>query len=557
MEIQGTGTRSPLEGELISTTGVVTLLTADGKSFWMQDLIGDEDPATSDGIFVYRGCYVTDVEVGDLVTVIAKVKEYATSSRPTDLPLTELVSADEILVESQGVSVPVPVSLTRLPNEVIAEGITFWESLEGMLVSVEHAPVVGPTSKYGEFCIIARGNARPGSGFHPLTSQIVIRSLGYNEVDYNPERIIVDDSSLSEPIMAQPRDIVKSLIGVVDYNYSNYKIQPVEVDLHKKQRPDAPLNRRTGPRGNVRITTFNVENLFDLENNPEKDDKSSTPTPEELEIKLTKLTMAICEELLLPDILVAQEVENTEILQTLADRVNQQAGTSYVAVSFETSDGRGIEVGFLYDTNTVELLNAYQMSGPDVEAAFGPSSPSPGREPIVGVFSVRGKEITIIGNHFKSKGGDEPLFGANWPPVRITEIQRKAQARVVRDFVNELFAENLRALVVVTGDLNDFQFGEPGEGSDHPVGILEGSWGEIPLINLVKFVRELDRFTYLYEGNSQVLDHMLISPLLLRYRVGVNILHFNASYPDYMKDDPSIVHRSSDHDAVELRLRLR
>lgn len=258
-------------------------------------------------------------------------------------------------------------------------------------------------------------------------------------------------------------------------------------------------------------------------------------------------------ELELPEIIVAQEVENTAILQELGDRVNAATGTNYRAVSFETSDVRGIEVGFLWDDDRVDLLDAYHMSGPEVEAAFGPSSPSPGREPLVGVFEIEGREITIVGNHFKSKGGDDPLYGATWPPLRITEAQRKMQARVVRDFVSAILDTDPDALVMVAGDLNDFQFGEPGEGDDHPVAILEGGAGEVPLTNLLNLEKEAERFTYVYDGNSQVLDHMLVSPALYELFAAVDILHFNASYPDGLGEDASTPLRASDHDPLEGR----
>ena len=267
-----------------------------------------------------------------------------------------------------------------------------------------------------------------------------------------------------------------------------------------------------------------------------KDDAGSTPTPEELETQLAKLAMAIEVELRLPEIIVVQEVENTGILQVLGDLVGAATGTDYVATSFETSDGRGIEVGFLWDAKRVALLDAFQMSGPGVEQWFGSSSPSPGREPLVGVFDIEGEMVTIIGNHFKSKGGDEPLYGVNWPPFRVTEIQRKGQARVVRDFANGILASYPNALVMVTGDLNDFQFGEPDENliggeAGHPVSILEGSGDEVPLINLLNLEKPAETFTFVFDGNSQVLDHMLISPALLNHVVGADILHFNAGFP--------------------------
>lgn len=556
MEIQGTSDSSPLEGKLVRTRGVVTLETSDGRSFWMQDPAGDGDATTSDGIYVYHGGDAGDVSVGDLIEIVASVQEYTPASSPASQPLTELVSAGEIIVEAQGQPLPSPIPLEVLPHESIPDGVAFWEALEGMLVLVTHGRVVAATSQYGEFCVLANKNAKPGSGYQPVSKQILIREIGLNKIDYNPERILVDDGSLEEPVIVRPGDWVKRLVGVVDYTFGNYKLQPAEIDVQTQWPPRGPVSRRSGEHGNVTITTLNVENLFDLIDNPDKEDEGSTPFPDELEVKLTKLTLAIQEELGFPELLVVQEVENQEILQELGDRVNAAAGTSYTAVSFETSDVRGIEVGFLYKADSVTLLDAYQMSGPEVEDAFGPSSASPGREPLVGVFDFNGTEITVIGNHFKSKSGDDPLFGINWPPVRITEIQRKVQAQAVRNFVNGLLEADPKALVVVAGDLNDFQFGEPGESADHPLAILEGMAGDVPLSNVIHKVFEPLRFTYVYDGNSQVLDHILISPAVRRVFAGTDILHINASYPSILSEDPSTALRCSDHDAVELRLWL-
>ncbi|MHC4177143.1 MAG: endonuclease/exonuclease/phosphatase family protein, partial [Planctomycetota bacterium] len=291
-----------------------------------------------------------------------------------------------------------------------------------------------------------------------------------------------------------------------------------------------------------------------------KNDAGSTPTASALETQLTKLALAIELELELPDILVVQEVENTAILQDLGDRVNAAAGTGYVASSFETSDARGIEVGFLWDADRVSLLEAFQLDDtivPGVSAAFGPASPSPGREPLVGRFDINGYEVTVVGNHFKSKGGDDPLFGVNQPPIRVTEAQRKAQAQVVRDYVDTILDLDSHALVMVLGDLNDFEFGEPGEGTDHPLAILEGTTGGVPLRNLINLEKKAERFTFLFDGNSQVLDHVLVSPALLDGFVAVDILHFNAGFPADLGQEDTTPLRASDHDAVESRFDIR
>jgi predicted extracellular nuclease len=727
MEIQGTEQFSPFDGQVVETSGVVTLFTANGANFWLQDPAGDEDPATSDGIFVSGGGYPDEgprPDVGDSIRIIAKVDEEQYGNA---LPLTRLYSVALIEVLSSGNPLPAPVELNDLPDESIADGIAFWEPLEGMLVTVRNAPVVAPTSAYGEFAVLAKDDAKPGSGFYPQTQQILVRNLGGDVVDYNPERILVDDSSLDDAIVVMPGDRVRSLVGVVDYTFGNYKLQPASFDVKTHNLPNLPASTRSGPKGDTVITTFNVENLFDLELNVPvvvdvigqvgvriewgsgdtstkdntirrkpsvcqgdadgtdafdpsfewdgfakdtfdglgahtvscgpaadlflseyvegssynkaleiyngtgaavnlgaggyaidiyfngntspgttiqlsgtladgdvyivaddgadpaildvadqtstsnffngddavvlrkggKDDAGSTPTPEALETKLSKLAMAIRVELELPEIIVVEEVENTAILQELGDQVNAAAGTGYVATSFETSDARGIEVGFLWDDDRVDLLDAYQMSDPDVEAAFGLSSPSPGREPLVGAFEIEGKVVTIVGNHLKSKGGDDALFGVNWPPIRVTEVQRKAQAQVVRDFVSAILDDDPDTLVMVTGDLNDFQFGEPGEGADHPLAILEGGTGEVTLTNLLNLEKEAETYTYVYDGNSQVLDHMLVSPALFDLFAAVDVLHFNAGYPNALSEDASTPLQVSDHDPLEGRFNFR
>jgi predicted extracellular nuclease len=253
---------------------------------------------------------------------------------------------------------------------------------------------------------------------------------------------------------------------------------------------------------------------------------------------------------------VVQEVENRGILSELAARVNRAANTSYVATSHGSSDPRGIEVGFVWDRGRVQLSESFLLSGREVELAFGKSSPSPGREPLVGIFEIGGRRLTIVGNHLKSKGGDDPLFGVNQPPVRATEVQRKAQARVVRDYVDTLLEKDPEALVLVTGDLNDFQFGEPGEGPDHPVAILEGESAQARLTNLVSREDEEETYTFVFQGNSQVLDHVLVSPSLLGRVGAVDILHFNAGFPAALAGSRATSVRSSDHDPVEVRFQL-
>jgi predicted extracellular nuclease len=560
-EIQGDGQFSDYQGEVVITAGVVTAISAAGFDGFIQDPTGDGDAATSDGIFVDDFQRLSGVAVGDLITIQGAVEEQQFGNA---LPLTRINNPILLSIDSNGNPLPAAVQLTDQPDTSIADTIDLLERLEGMRVEVSNAFVVAPTNGFGEFVLLTNEDAKNGSGYEPGLKQMLLRSTGPNEVDYNPERIMVDDLTLDDAIVVQAGDKVKTVVGPLDYAFGNYKIQPTDHDIVALPLPSAsPLSVRNGPAGDTAITTFNVENLFDLVDDPIKDDigTGGADTPEELETQLAKLALAVEIELQLPEIMVLQEVENTGIAQELGDRVNAATGTDYVATSFETSDGRGIEVAFVWDANRVSLLEAFQLSGPDVEAAFGPTSPSPGREPLYGRFEIGGEVVHIVGNHFKSKGGDDPIFGIassqGLPFERVTEVQRRAQAQVVRDFVDDAILDaDPGAKVMVTGDLNDFEFGEPGEVPDHPVGILEGSGGDHPLTNLVNLMRQDQRWTYVFDGNSQVLDHMLVNDALLDDFESVNILHFNAPVPAPLEGDGSTALRASDHDPIEGRFDL-
>lgn len=313
------------------------------------------------------------------------------------------------------------------------------------------------------------------------------------------------------------------------------------------------LRRLFGQRDLLRVVTFNMENLFDLIHAPEN--RTTQPTPFQFEAKLEKISIAIAEHLGCPQIVVAQEIDNETVLQAVGDRVNRRARTEYRSVSFETSDLRGIQVGLLFDTSRVRLIEAYQLAGLDVEMAFGPASPKPGREPLVGVFDCRDQLLTVVGNHFKSRGGDVPLPGPQWPPEGSTEAQRKEQARAVRAFADEVLRKDPHALLLVAGDFNDFRFPDE-SGADHPLAILEGSSPQVRLHDVVDDVPEKERFTFDHWGKKQVLDHILVSPAVRPLIAEVDIPHFNAGFPRKLAEDVTTAIRCSDHDPVVLGLDL-
>ena len=154
-----------------------------------------------------------------------------------------------------------------------------------------------------------------------------------------------------------------------------------------------------------------------------------------------------------------------------------------------------------------------------------------------------------IANHFASKGGDDPLFGRWQQPVRASEVQRVRQATEVRGFIDSILDVDASARVVVLGDINDFEFSPT---VDTLVGAQQSSSRR--MVDLPRTLPKAERYSYVYEGNSQVLDHILVSSGLTTAPRGqrqpaydYDIVHTNSEFHD----------QDSDHDPQVVRLAIR
>ncbi|NOX60885.1 MAG: hypothetical protein GXP42_02890, partial [Chloroflexi bacterium] len=585
-DIQGAAHLSPMEGmDVTGVHGIVTAVTS--RTFFMQtpDDEVDDDPATSEGILVYAGRN-HGIEVGDEVLVDGTVSEYYPGGyRTGNLSTTQLTDVT-VTVVSKGNPLPAPTIIGKdgrmPPNMVIDnnsngdantkdpfdpenEGIDFYESLEGMLVQVNDAVAVGPTSKYGEIPVVADNGAnagaftaRGGLYLRPADPQ----TNGYiRGGDFNPERIHIDDAIIrNEPKVNVGDKFPGAIVGVMGYSFGNFKL------LNTAPLPD-PVSAGLEPEvaapsseTELSVATFNVENL-----NP-----NVSPS------KLQGLAKTIVENLGAPDIIGLQEVQDNSGPE---DDGVVDAGRTYLALInaiveaggplYEYRDippldkedggypGANIRVGFLFRPDRVTFVD--RPGGDAVtgtQVVPGPVGPeltlNPGRvdptnpawaedpetgfegtrKPLAGEFWFNGRKVFVIVNHLKSKRGDGALFGRVQPPELVTEIQRAAQAQVVNDFVDSILAIDPNANIIVLGDMNDFEF-------TPPLKTLKGN----ELHNLIEMLPANDRYTFLYEGNSQVLDHILVSDNLMKnHLTSVDIVHVNAEF--------AAAYRASDHDPV-------
>jgi len=576
-DIQGRGHFSTFLGYTAQgVEGIVTALSAIG--FYVQDPDPDGDLGTSEGMFVFTGAAAAKPQVGDGVRVGGRVSEFATATRPSDAPLTELSGTVSFDVISQGNALPAPIVIgtrvgkvdrliprVRIDDDGLGsfdpadDAIDFFESLEGMRVRVNDPVIAMGTNGFGEIVVLSDG----GKDSSPRSFRGGVR---VQEGDFNPERIMLDDEAMAggTPEVHVGDEFTGPIAGVMTYAFSNYRIAFTEaLPEVKAARHTKEATHLVGDAKRLTVATCNLENLSANDE------------------RIPSFAAVIVEKLRLPDVVSLEEVgddngtapgvvSSDATLTQLAAAIQTASGVTYsfrYIAPQENRDGgepgRNIRVAFLFRPDRVTFVD---RAGGDavtgVQALPGPRlSISPGRivdpesdpalnaftnsrKPLVGEFEFSGRKIFIIANHFNSKGGDDPLFGKVQPPVLASAVQRLKQAGKVNAFVKQLKAEidaaGGGAGVIVMGDLNDFEFSAP-------IAELKGD----ELDNLMERLPAKERYTYDFEGNCQVLDHILVGAMFRddkNFGIDIDVVHVNADY--------SVASRLSDHDPVVARFKF-
>lgn len=561
-KIQGAAHISPYRNKTVSDVGgVVTVVRSNG--FYVQSLHPDDDPATSEGLFVFTD-FVPSVRIGDEVSLSGRIAEFAPGGGNGNLSMTEM-DDPAITVLSSGNDLPAPIVIGEEgripPTEIIDDdtngfisdrvyfdpendGLDFYESLEGMLVQVNHAVVVGPTNQHKE--IVVLGDGGDHAGLMTPRGGILLR-----EKDANPERIILDDLLVELPFVDVGDFAAEPILGVMDYDYGNYKFLVTQRPVFTKGGLTRSGSLEPVEPGQLRVATYNVENLSALQTR-----------------RISYLAEQIVDYLASPDIIALQEIQDNDgsegqrevsadqTYQGIIDAVIELGGPQYGYADVDPIpevDGGipfgNIRVGFLYrldrgltmvDAPRGDAKTAIQIISDEgrPELTLNPGRIDPtnpafygSRKSAVAAFNFRGETLFVVNNHFVSKGTDRPLFGEFQPPLLDSEFQRMNQAQVVHDFVADLLEIDPDSRVIVLGDLNDFHFSAP-------IDLLEG---EI-LQNLVETLPQEEQYCYNFEGNSQTLDQILVSESLSKKLISMDIFHLNSEF-DYQQ-------RFSDHDIL-------
>ncbi|HSE30226.1 MAG TPA: lamin tail domain-containing protein [Pyrinomonadaceae bacterium] len=570
-DIQGKGHISPFvtggQTQVTGIRGIVTLVRP--KGFFMQDPATDNDDATSEALFVFTNAIPT-VSVGDDVQVSGTVMEFRTGGvNSANLTSTQITSPS-ISVQSSGNPLPAAIVIGsggRIPPATVidddangdveaggtfdpgSDGIDFYESLESMRVQINNAVVTGPTGPAG---IPVVGDNGSNANIVTPRGGVVVRAN-----DFNPERIFLD-STFPSPKPNVGDKFTGAITGVIDYASSNFKLltpQPLTLTSGGLAKESTDV----ADAGELAIATFNVENL----------------SPNDPQTKFDTLADLIVNNLKAPDLIAVEEIQDNNgaqggtssnvvsAVQTFTKLIQAIQSANGPTYSFQNINpvahqdggepGGNIRVGFLFRTDrglsftflagggsTVNTTIVNEPTGPRLSSNPGRIQPTNAafngsRKPLVGEFMFNGQKLFVIANHFGSKGGDQPLFGRFQPPTLSSEVKRIQQAQIVNDFVDALLAADASANIIVLGDLNDFEFSTA-------LTTLKGG----VLNALIETLPAGERYTYVFDGNSQAIDHILLSANLFSKPFEFDVVHVNAEFEV----------QASDHDPQVVRIRL-
>lgn len=565
-EVQGESHESPLVGKEVVINNVVVTKT-DKTGFYVQDKVSDNNPRTSDAVYVASA---EKVESGDLLKVQGTVKEgymeeYSvrpgqTFKKPAgSLTVTQIINAT--ITKLGKADLPKALNISeKMPKDIVdntptkynpeTEALDYWESLEGMRVEVTKPKVTGPQYK-GDIYVL------PGD----YKGQ-KLNNIGGVNLRPGVQNTEVLPITVGNSFVAKAKDYFnENITGVVTYKNKTYKIDPIDPNALKGLLQDGELKREVSKiypsEDKLTIASYNIEN-FSANN------KGHDETPEE---KVDKIANSFIKEVHSPDIITLIEVQDNnggvndgtvdgvKSGEKLAQRIKSLGGPDYKYTEIAPVDGKdggkpgaNIRVAYLYNPKRVTLIGK-EKGGSEEAARFvnGHLEKNPARidptsvhfekvrKSLAAEFEFKGERIVVIANHLKSKLGDDAIYGSNQPSVENTKAKRIEEAKILNAFIKEGLRQNPNLKFVLTGDFNDFEFSDS-------VKTIVGN----ELVNLMAEHEQGDRYSYFYRGSNQSLDNILISKNI-KDKVVFSPVHINASF---MEEHG----RASDHDPVVVQI---
>lgn len=582
-QIQGSGTAAAITGN-VTTQGVVVgdfEGTASASGFYLQDVTGDENVATSDGIFVFTGSSDL-VNVGDVVRVTGFARERfnqtaLNGSNSNSAPVTNIINC--------GTGSVAPVDVTMPFADA-----NFPERYEGMLVRFPQSLVIAEYFNYDRFGEIVlalplAGEPRPftGTAIDEPGAAANARTLA-NSL----RRITLDDaqSAQNPPVLRHPNgqpfslsnrfrggDTVQNAVGVLAYDFNLYRIVPTGPADYTAVNPRPASPEPVG--GSIRVAAMNTLNFFVTLDTTVSDSGpgpcganqnldcrgADADQPDEFTRQRDKLLTALSG--LDADIIGLNELESTPGAEPLESIVAGMPGYEYINTGPIGTDA--IKVGMIYRSAVVTPVGAYQILDSTDDPRFIDTKSRPS---LAQTFEVNatGARFTVVVNHLKSKGSacddvGDPDLGDGQGNCSQT---RRAAAEALVDWLASDSTGSGDPDFIIMGDLNSYAqedtIDEIKAGSDDTPGTDDD------FTNLIAQFQGAFAYSYTFDGQAGYLDYALANESLLPQVTGAADWHINSDEPDVLDYDTSFKppaqdalyevnpYRTSDHDPVVVGL---
>ncbi len=574
--VQGTGTTTPLSGQVVTVTGVVT---ADFQGpppalggFFIQSLPADVDvdSATSEGLFVYDFASegTASVAVGDVVTLTGAAAEFGSQTQVsnltaltisgstalpalTDAALPVITSSGLESVESMRVRFPQTLHVT---STGAFAGFSGSYAANGELLLAADGPLVEPTEVIDPNDDPASGTTTTGiTNVTAITTQTAANSL---------RTVVLDDASntnypdptpyLNAQGTRRCGDTVAGLSGILSYSGGRYRVQPTGSVTFVDSNPRPVTPPILG--GRIKVAAMNVLNYFTTFGGA-NDRGAGNAT--EFQRQKDKVISALIG--LDADVLGLIEIQNTTpAINDLLTALNAAVTNGAYSLVADPANGPGgdyIRCVWLYRSSKVGLF-APCYSDNDIVW----NTPNPLRQPLAQVFMENTTGERFIGclNHWKSKSSS----GATGTNLDLGDGQgawtdlRRQQAARLHTWLQGISSDVGENDVLIVGDLNSL-------GEEDPLDVLRASGYADQSARF-----DSNDYSYRFAELRGRLDHAFAAPTMTTQITQVGHWHINADEPafyDYNTENKSAAHlllnvgtpfRSSDHDPILVGISL-
>lgn len=544
-DIQGFGPQSSFDGEIVTTTGVVTANFSDSdelRGFFIQDDQCDLGRPASKGLFVFTGSSPLIVSVGDSIEITGEVSEFFNLTELSDVTELNLLATN---ADFQYYTIELPLARR-----------TELENFENMMVRFEQKLYVTDhfnLSRFGELRLSS-------DGVRPIPTQFIdpndvdpsgvsasgtgnVNAVRVQEELNNNNYITLDDGST----VSNPRPVpfldsstgtltagssVENLQGVLSYSFDEYRLHPVDEVLFDYQARANRIQFNDDAPTTVSICAFNVLNYFTSLG------EWGAQSSRELERQTDKIVSALAK--INADVFGLMEIENngdeaySALLQALNDNLGEQL---YRALNNETPGNFRTKNVIFYNSNTVEPVgplfatDAVQFERPSLGQIFKP-------------IGEDGGEFLFVANHLRFKGcnGATGLNQDQNDGQACFNQRRKQQAAALVDFIDDIQSQTGVGPAYILGDMNAYY-------QEDPIDLLRA--------NGYESVMDEDEYSFVFQGEYGALDHVMANSEGMDKVYVQQILRINSSEPrflDYAEDNLDFyqnnMYRSADHDPV-------